>query len=152
MNHDYSISKNFWGYVKKIFNIKAEMLPSFSMDECFDYFTRTLSSLNPTRLFNLRSWMPTLSDPVIPFNLEPPTYQQISNVIRKMKASGSPCQSFILKDVRFFAPIYLKLSVQLGQLDPSQANGRKPAQSSSTRKETLMTLPTFVQLPCNLCP
>ena len=31
MNHDYSISKNFWGYVKKIFNIKAEMLPSFSI-------------------------------------------------------------------------------------------------------------------------
>ena len=91
MNHDYSISKKFWGYVKKIFNIKAEMLPSFSMDECFDYFTRTLSSLNPTRVFNLPSWIPTLSDPVIPFNLEPPTYQQISNVIRKMKASGSPC-------------------------------------------------------------
>ena len=91
MNHDYSISKNFWGYVKKIFNIKVEMLPSFSMDECFDYFTRTLLSLNPNRVFNLPSWIPTLPDPVIPFNLEPPTYQQISNVIRKMKASGSPC-------------------------------------------------------------
>ena len=91
MNHDYSISKNFWGYVKKIFNKKDEILPSFSMNECFDYFARTLSSVNPTKVFNLPSWIPTLSDPVIPFNLEPPTYQQISNVIKKMKASGSPC-------------------------------------------------------------
>ena len=91
MNRGYSISKNFWGYVKKIFNKKDEILPSFSMNECFDYFARTLSSVNPTKVFNLPSWIPTLSDPVIPFNLEPPTYQQISNVIRKMKASGSPC-------------------------------------------------------------
>ena len=90
MNHDYSISKNFWGYVKKIFNKKDEILPSFSMNECFDYFARTLSSVNLTKVFNLPSWIPTLSDPGIPFNLEPPTYQQISNVIRKMKASGSP--------------------------------------------------------------
>ena len=91
MNYDYSISKKFWGYVKKIFNKKDEILPSFFMNECFDYFARTLSSVNPTKVFNLPSWIPTLSDPVIPFNLEPPTYQQISNVIRKMKASGSPC-------------------------------------------------------------
>ena len=89
MNH--SISKNFWGYVKKIFNKKDEILPSFSMNECFGYVARTLSSVNPTKVFNLPSWIPTLSDPVIPFNLEPTTYQQISNVIRKMKASSSPC-------------------------------------------------------------
>ena len=72
MNHDYSISENFWGCVKKIFNKKDEILPSFSMNECFDYFARTLSSVNPTKVFNLPSWIPTLSDPVIPFNLEPP--------------------------------------------------------------------------------
>ena len=84
MNYDYSISKSFWGYVKKIFNKKYEILRSFSMNECF-------SSVNPTKVFNFPSWIPALSDPVIPFNLEPPTYQQISNVIRKMKASGSPC-------------------------------------------------------------
>ena len=29
--------------------------------------------------------------PVIPFDLETPTYHQILNVIRKMKTSGSPC-------------------------------------------------------------
>lgn len=61
VNHDHSISKNFWGYVKSIFNKKYEIFPSFSMNECFDYFTRTLSSVNPTKVFNLPSWIPTLS-------------------------------------------------------------------------------------------
>ena len=32
-----------------------------------------------------------LSDPIIQLDLEPPTYQQVTNIIRKMKASGSPC-------------------------------------------------------------
>ena len=91
MNRGYSISKNFWRYVKKTFNKKDEILPSFSMNECSDYFARTLSSVNPTKVFNLPGWIPTLSEPVLPFNLEPPTYQQISNVIRKIKAPGSPC-------------------------------------------------------------
>ena len=40
---------------------KDEILPSFSMNECFDYFARTLSSVNPTKVFNLPSWIPTLS-------------------------------------------------------------------------------------------
>ena len=63
------------------------------MNKCFDYFAsiRNLLSVNPTKVFNLPSWILTLSDPAIPFNLEPPTYQQLSNVIRKMEASGSPC-------------------------------------------------------------
>ena len=65
MIHDYSISKNFWGYVKKIFSKKDEILPSFSMNECFDYFARTLSSVHPTKVFNLPCWIPTLSGPVI---------------------------------------------------------------------------------------
>ena len=91
VNHDFSIANNFWGYVKKMFNKKDEILPSFSMNECFNYFTASLSSVNPTKVFHLPSWIPVLSEPVTPFKLEPPTYEQISTVIRKMKASGSPC-------------------------------------------------------------
>jgi hypothetical protein len=32
-----------------------------------------------------------LHDPIIEFELEPPTCRQITNIIRKMKTSGSPC-------------------------------------------------------------
>ena len=43
------------------------------------------------KVFNIPSWIPLLPGPTIEFNLDPPTYQQITNVIRKMKTSGSPC-------------------------------------------------------------
>ena len=91
INHDVCIAKSFWGYVKKIFVKKDAVLPSFSMAECLGYFKKSLSSINPMKVFRRPSWIPTLSDPEIPFNLDPPTYEQISRVIRKMKASGSPC-------------------------------------------------------------
>ena len=35
-------------------------------------------------------WIPKLSDPKVQFNLDPPTHQHITNVIHKMKSSGSP--------------------------------------------------------------
>jgi len=91
IDHDNFITKNFWSYTKKIFEAKETILPSFTMAECVDFFKITLSSANPTKLFHLPNWIPTLNDPVIPFDLDPPTYEQITHVIRKMKASGSPC-------------------------------------------------------------
>ena len=61
------------------------------MLECFNYFKKTFAAVQPTKLFRFSSWIPTLCNPEIPFNLDPPTYQQVTSVIRKMKASGSPC-------------------------------------------------------------
>ena len=52
---------------------------------------KTLAAIHPTKLFPLPSWIPPLRNPEIPFNLDPPTCQQVTSVIRKMKASGSPC-------------------------------------------------------------
>ena len=89
-NHDDYIQRNFWGYVKNVFKVKDQMLPTFTMSECFSYFTKILAKINPTKVFNIPSWIPLLHDPTIEFNLDPPTYQQITNIIRKMKTSGSP--------------------------------------------------------------
>ena len=36
-------------------------------------------------------WIPKFNSPTTQFNLDPPTYNEITNVIRKMKPSGSPC-------------------------------------------------------------
>ena len=90
-NHDDYIQRNFWGYVKNVIEVKDRMLPTFTMPECFSYFTKILAKINPNKVFNIPSWIPLLPDPTIEFNLDPPTYQQITNVIRKMKTSGSPC-------------------------------------------------------------
>jgi hypothetical protein len=45
-----------------------------------------LAKVNPNKLFKIPRWIPRLPDPITP-----PTYQQITNIIRKMKTSGSPC-------------------------------------------------------------
>ena len=91
LNHDNYISKNFWGYVKNILNKKDSELPTFNMKQCFSYFTKSLGAINPNKLFNIPSWIPMLSDPEFKFDLDPPSYEQITTIIRKMKASGSPC-------------------------------------------------------------
>ena len=67
------------------------MLPTFSMSGCLSYFTNILAKINPNKVFNIPSWIPLLPDPTIEFNLDPPTYQQITDMIRKVKTSGSPC-------------------------------------------------------------
>ena len=61
------------------------------MTDCLSYFSKYLAKINPNKLFVIPSWIPKLSDPEVQFNLDPQTYQQITNVIRKMKSSGSPC-------------------------------------------------------------
>ena len=90
-NHNKYLERSFWGYVKNIINRKDAVLPSFNMTDCLSYFSKSLAKINPNKLFVIPSWIPKLSDPEVQFNLDPPTYQQITNVIRKMKSSGSPC-------------------------------------------------------------
>ena len=97
LGHDSLINKNFWGYVKRFFTKNTSTSPSFSLSQCLSYFTKTLSAINLTKCFKIPSWIPKFTypqfnlDPQMQFNLDPPTYQEITNVIRKMKPSGSPC-------------------------------------------------------------
>ena len=91
VDHDKLLNNNFWGYIKKFFKKKSESLPTFDLSQCTTYFTKTLSAVIPNKTFNIPSWIPKFNSPTTPFNLDPPTYNEISNVIRKMKPSGSPC-------------------------------------------------------------
>ena len=91
INHDHLINANFWGYVKRYFKKNASSLPTFNLAQCTSYFTNTFSAFNPHKTFSIPSWIPQFTSPKTPFNLDPPTYQEITKVIRKMKPSGSPC-------------------------------------------------------------
>ena len=91
IDHDKYIQKNFWSYVKNILNNNDSVLPSFNLNQCLEYFTKTLTAIYPNKLFHIPSWIPKLADPVIQFDLQPPTYRQVTNIIRRMKASGCPC-------------------------------------------------------------
>ena len=66
-------------------------LPSFNMHRCFSHFYQTFKALCPNRIFLIPDWIPRLATPTIQFNTSPPTYREITNIIRKMKTSGSPC-------------------------------------------------------------
>ena len=84
----YGVSR-FIGEIKKYFKKGGSLLPSFNMGQCTTYFT----ALNPSKTFCIPSWILKFASPQAPFKLDPPppTYQEITNVIRKMKPSGSPC-------------------------------------------------------------
>ena len=45
----------------------------------------------PHRTFARPTWIPSLPDPSIPFSQSPPSYKKVTDVIRRMKSSGSPC-------------------------------------------------------------
>ena len=85
------IGKNVWGYVKRFFKNNTSSLPSFNLTQCTSYFTKTLAGISPNKTFCIPSWIPKFSSPQAPFNLDPPTYLEITNIIRKIKPSGSPC-------------------------------------------------------------
>jgi len=78
------------------------------MTECIVHFTKTFAAIQPNKLFQIPSWIPKLSDPQEQFDLDPPSYQQVTAVIRKMKASGSPCPLDQISIISFKRCPYLR--------------------------------------------
>ena len=88
---DDKIKKNFWGFVKNLFNKSTSSLPTFEVSTCTNFFSNLFSAIDPFKLFKIPDWIPSLSAPTIPVDLSPPSYHQITKVVRRIKASGSPC-------------------------------------------------------------
>ena len=85
------IIKNFWGFCKRVVEKPFRILPSFSRDVCKGYFRRLFSPDSPNHQFSVPNWFPSLPQPSTSFVCEPPSYEKVTGVIRRMKASGSPC-------------------------------------------------------------
>ena len=90
-NYDRHIGRNFWNFVKNVLEKSSSILPSFSRDHCTRFFLHLFRELIPNRTFTRPTWIPSLPDPSIPFSQSPPSYEKVTNVIRRMKSSGSPC-------------------------------------------------------------
>ena len=58
---------------------------------CMKFFCSSFRSINPYKSCTIPSWIPPLAQPSVPCDLSPPSYQQITKTIRRMKASVSPC-------------------------------------------------------------
>ena len=91
IDHDKEIKKNFWGYVKEFSKKPNQILSNFNREICTNYFSKILRTTRPLRSYVIPEWIPKFSRPTIDFRREPPSYQEIAKIIRKMKASGSPC-------------------------------------------------------------
>ena len=107
-NDDEKIRVNFWGYVKNIFKKSAVKLLSFDVSTCTDFFSKFFSSLNTTKNFQIPDWIPSLPLPISPFDLSPPSYKQIMKVVRRIKASVSPCPLDQLSIIPFKRCLYLR--------------------------------------------
>ena len=85
------IKSDFWKYVKRFIEKPKKILPTFNQIVCTEYFRKTLQSMNPTKRFTIPSWIPAFKTPTYQYDITPPTYQEITKIIRRIKASGSPC-------------------------------------------------------------
>ena len=90
-DNDDEISRNFWGYAKKVFTSSTSVLSSFSAVQGTTYFTKVLKCANHMKVFTIPSWIPKLKELNIPFNLSLSSYQKIMQIIKHVKSSGSPC-------------------------------------------------------------
>ena len=105
---DENIKKNFCGFVKSTFKQGTSLLPSFDVMTCTNFFARTFSSINPFKSFEIPSWIPPLPAPMVQCDLSPPSYKQITKVVRRSKASGSPCPLDQISEIPFKRCPYLR--------------------------------------------
>ena len=90
-DHDREITKHFWSYCKKFIGRKLRVLPSFNKEVCQKYFRKAFRCVIKNRHFQIPDWIPKFGAPKVSFNTTPPSYKDICKIIKRMKASGSPC-------------------------------------------------------------
>ena len=83
-------------------------MPSFDGLTCTNFFAKFFSPVNAAKKFEIPDWIPTLPLPNSPLDLSPPSYKQITKVVRRIKASGSPCALDQLSIIPFKRCPYLR--------------------------------------------
>ena len=89
-DHDHEIQQGIWSYCKKVLDVKDIILPLFDKNKCTQYFSKVFKS-SKNHEFVLPSWILHLPKPAnSDFNMNLPTYQEVTRVLRRMKAEKSP--------------------------------------------------------------
>ena len=91
VNQDRYLSKNFWGIAKNVIEKGSAVLPSFSRDHCTQFFIKMFSVILPYKKFTIPQWIPSFNQPSFSFDQSLPSYAKVTQVIRRIKSSGSPC-------------------------------------------------------------
>ena len=91
IDHDLELKNNFWSYVKHYLEKPTKVLSTFNQTSCYEFFKKSVKCANPTKKFQIPSWIPFFPSPEKEFDSNPRTYAEISQIIKRMKTSGSPC-------------------------------------------------------------
>ena len=62
-----------------------DVKPNFDKETCETYFKNVLKQRNSDETFQLQTWEKKLETPHTVFNLEPPSYKEITKIINKTK-------------------------------------------------------------------
>ncbi|ESO05416.1 hypothetical protein HELRODRAFT_171815 [Helobdella robusta] len=84
------LSKNFWNTCKKLFSLSTPLPPLFDVDKGADHFGGVMKAGDRTH-FAIPDWIPPLQPPVFNGTIDPPTYEEVSSIVRRSKSSASPC-------------------------------------------------------------
>ena len=107
-NHDIQIQKNFWGYIKANFKQSMSPSPTFDCSICIQFFATFFCSIFPSKSFKIPDWIPSLAQSSILYDLTPPSYNQITKVVPRIKASGSHCPLHKISIIIFKRCPYLR--------------------------------------------
>ena len=113
INHNEMIKSDFWKYVKRFIEKPEKILPTSNQIVCTEYFRKTLQSMNSAKRFTIPSWIPAFKTPTYQYDITPPRYQEITKIIRHMKASRSPCPLDQISVTVFKRCPYLRSYLQL---------------------------------------
>ena len=91
VNQDRYVSKNLWGFVKNVMEKGSAVLPSFSRDHCTRFFITFFAAILPYKKFTMPHWIPSFNQPSFSFDQSAPSYDKFTQVVRRIKSSGSPC-------------------------------------------------------------
>ena len=91
-HNNFTYKKNPWAFMKA-FQYEDKNSPTFGNIQCHQYFQDILKEKNPSRIFERPDWMPIIPPPNQPFvhSSSPPTFKDVSNIVRRMRARSSPC-------------------------------------------------------------
>ena len=90
-DHNVKYADNLWKYCKEHLTKEERTKPTFSENECYTYFKNKTANKHTHNCFDIPPWMETLTQPTVNFNLEAPTYADVTKVVNYMRSKALPC-------------------------------------------------------------
>ena len=85
------LAKNFWKTCKSVFECVENVIPSFDLTTCFQFFQKVMHQSLSRSFKSFPEWIPQLNPPSFPCSTEEPTYKEITRAINKCKSKACPC-------------------------------------------------------------